>query len=248
MGAAYDFDRFEVEAGVDFVPSLTGDVTGSVSVRHARGSADVSAPTGGGRIKAGGVGAAFGAAWRDEAGQYVDGRVSITRYKADLRSAGRGRLKEDAGSTVRSLRIEAGRRLAFVEAIQLTPRAWLHHSDISRSGFRDVVKTRVSLAAAARTVAGVGIAAETAHELDGGERTLSLRGEIGLERTLGDTETMVDVSGERLGSEVTPTRVVMGLGGEYRWGGNSLDGAITASGPGSDDSGLAVSLRFAMRF
>ena len=91
VGAAYDFDRFEVEAGVDFVPSLTGDVTGSVSVRHARGSADVSAPTGGGRIKAGGVGAAFGAAWRGEranmwmaASQSPDiRRICVRRVVAD---------------------------------------------------------------------------------------------------------------------------------------------------------------------
>ena len=47
VGADYDFDRVAVEAGVDFRLSETGDVTGSVSLRHVRGSADVSAPASG---------------------------------------------------------------------------------------------------------------------------------------------------------------------------------------------------------
>ena len=248
VGASYDFDRFGVEAGLDAALSPAGDVTGSVSLRHARGSAGVSAPTGGGSIEAEGIGAALGATWRDDAGYYVNGRISITGYKTDLRSGGRGRLKEDAESTVRSLGVEAGRRLALGEWMHLTPRAWLTRSDVSLSGFRDTVGSRVSFPAAARTAAGLGIAAETAHSWHGGERTLSVRGELGAERTLGDAETVADVSGERLGSEATRTRAVLGFGGEYRWGRWSLGGEITASGLGSDDSEYAAGLRFGMRF
>ena len=248
VGASYDFDRFGVEAGLDAALSPAGDVTGSVSLRHARGSAGVSAPTGGGSIEAEGIGAALGAKWRDDAGYYVNGRISITGYKTDLRSGGRGRLKEDAESTVRSLGVEAGRRLALGEWMHLTPRAWLTRSDVSLSGFRDTVGSRVSFPAAARTAAGLGIAAETAHSWHGGERTLSVRGELGAERTLGDAETVADVSGERLGSEATRTRAVLGFGGEYRWGRWSLGGEITASGLGSDDSEYAAGLRFGMRF
>ena len=48
VGAAYDFGRFEAEAGVEFTLSREGNVTGWASLRHVRGSADVSAPTGGG--------------------------------------------------------------------------------------------------------------------------------------------------------------------------------------------------------
>ena len=248
VGASYDFGRFGVEAGLDAALSPAGDVTGSVSLRHVRGSADVSAPTGGGSIEAEGIGAALGATWRNDAGYYVDGRISITRYKTDLRSGGRGRLKEDAESTVRSLGVEAGRRLALGERMHLTPRAWLARSDVSLSGFRDTVGTRVSLDEAARSAAGLGVVVDTVHVWDGGERTLSLRGELGVERTLGHTETVVDVSGERLRTEPTRTRAVLGFGGEYRWGRWSLGGEIAASGLGSEDSDYVAGLRFGMRF
>ena len=248
VGASYDFDRFGVEAGLDVALSVAGDVTGSVSVRHVRGSADITAPTGGGRIAAEGLGAALGATWRGDAGYYVNGRVSVTRYKADLRSAGRGRLKSDAGATVRSLGLEAGRRLALGETMHLTPRAWLVRSDMSLSGFRDAVGSHVSLAEGARTAAGLGVVAGTVLSWDGGERTFSLRGEIGVERSLGDTEMAVDVSGERLRSATGSTRAVLGIGGVYRLGRSSLGGEVTASGPGSDDSSFTGSFRFAMRF
>ena len=248
VGTSYDFDRFGFEVGLDAALSPDGDVTGTVSLRHARGSADVSAPTGGGSIEAEGIGAAFGATWRDDAGYYMEGRISIIRYKTDLRSGGRGRLKEDAESMVRSLGVGAGRRLALGEWMHLTPRVWLLRSDVSLSGFRDTVGSRVSLAAAVRTAAGLGIAAETAHSWHGGERTLSVRGELGVERTLGDAGMVADVSGERLNSEATRTRVVLGLGGEYRWGRWSLGSDITASGLGSDDRDYAAGLRFVMQF
>ena len=92
VGAAYDFDRFAAEAGVEFALSREENATAWVSLRDVRGSADVSAPTGGGKIEAAGVGASFGAAWEDAAGYYASGRVSVTRYEADLRAAGRGLL------------------------------------------------------------------------------------------------------------------------------------------------------------
>ena len=246
VGASYDFDRFGVEAGVD--AALSPAVTGSVSLRHVRGSAGVSARTGGGRIEAEGVGVALGAAWRSEAGYYVDSRVAVTRYEAELRSEGRGRLKDDADSTVRTLRVEGARRLALGKTVHVTPRAWLVRSDVSLDGARDAVGSRVSLGDAARTDAGLGIVAKTDHSRDDGQRTLSLWGELGVERSLSDAETAVDVSGERLFSEAGRTRMVLGLGGAYRWGRYSLGGTITSSGAGSDDSDFAGSVRFGMRF
>ena len=81
------------------------------------------------------------------------------------------------------------------------------------------------------------------HEWDDGERKLALRGHLGVERPFGDTETAVDVSGERLDAEASRTRVVPGLGGVSRWGGRSFGGEISASGPGFRDSSYAVNLR-----
>ena len=212
------------------------------------GAAAVSAPTGGGKIEAEGIGVSFGAAWRNDAGYHVDGRVSLTRFEADLRSPARGRLKEGASATVHGLRFEAGRRLALGETVHLTPRAWLARTVVSLDGFRDAVGSRVSLDEAGRSDAGLGVVAQTVQDWDGGERTLTLRGELGVERTLGDAETVAYVSGERLGSETVRTRPVLGLGGTYRWGAYSLGGAVSVSGPGSNDSAYTAGLRFGLRF
>ena len=79
VGAAYDFGRFEAEAGVDFAFSREANVTGRASLRHVRGSADVSAPTGGGKIDAEGFGASFGVSWENAAGYHASGRISVAR-------------------------------------------------------------------------------------------------------------------------------------------------------------------------
>ena len=108
VGAAYDFGRFGAEAGVEFALAREENATGWASLRHVRGSADVSAPTGGGKIEAAGFGASFGASWENVAGYYASGHISVTRYETDLRADGRGLLKEGAGATVRTLGVEAG--------------------------------------------------------------------------------------------------------------------------------------------
>ena len=69
-----------------------------------------------------------------------------------------------------------------------------------------------------------------------------------MERTPGGAATVVEVSGERLRSETTATRVKLGLGGAYRWGRYTLSGAVSGSGPGSGDSEYTAGLRFGMRF
>ena len=248
VGAAYDFGRFEAEAGVDFSFSREANVTGWASLRHVRGSADVSAPTGGGKIDADGFGASFGASWENAAGYHASGRISVTRYETDLRADGRGLLKEGADATVRTLGVEAGRRFPLADDLTLTPQAWLTRSDVSMDGFRDAVGSRVSPGRTDRSVVGLGIVTETSHSWDGGERKLDLRGRLGVERVLGDAETAVDVSGERLVSEAARTRGVLGLGAAYRWSRWSLAGEVSASGLGSDDSGYAASLRLGMWF
>ena len=248
VGAAYDFGRFGAEAGVDFALSREGKVTGWASLRHMRGSADVSAPTGGGKIEAAGFGGSFGAFWENAAGYQASGRISVTRYEADLRADGRGLMKEGAAATLRTLRAEAGRRFSLADDLSLMPQAWLIRSDASMDGFRDAVGSRVSLGEATRTVVGLGILTETSHSWNDNARTLALRGRLGVERVLGDVETVADVSGERLGSEAARTWAVLGLGAEYRWNRWSLGGEVSASGVGSNDGGYAASLRLGMQF
>ncbi|MCY4429250.1 MAG: autotransporter outer membrane beta-barrel domain-containing protein [Rhodospirillales bacterium] len=247
VGATYDFDRFAAEAGLDAALSPSGELTGSASLRHVRGTADVSAPTGGGSIEADGIGASVGILWKNDGGYHVAARASVTRLEANLRADGRGRLTPDAGATVHSLGVETGRRFALGRSMYLKPRAWLVRSKVSMSEVGDTAGSRVSLEAV-RSVAGLGVVTETTHAWNGGERTLSLRGHLGVERALGDVETAAVVSGERLGSESARMRLVLGLGGTYRWGRWSLGGEVAAAGSGSDDSDYAAGLRFGMRF
>ena len=248
VGAAYDISRFEAEAGVEFTLFREANVTGWVSLRHVQGSAEVSAPTGGGEIEATGLGPSLGLSWQNAAGYFANGRISVNRYETDLRSDTRGFLKEEVGATVRSLGVEAGRRFALAEDLSLMPQAWLNHSDVSMDGFRDVVGTRVSLGQTERSIAGLGIVTESTHSWDGSEGKLVLRGRLGVEGVLGDAETVADVSGEHLASEAARTWGVLGLSAAYRWNQWSLGAEVSASGLGSDENSYAASLRLAMQF
>jgi len=99
VGATHDFNHFETEAGVEFGLFQGRTLTGWASLRRVAGSADVSAPTGGGKIDASGFGASAGTSWENTGGYHASGSVSLTRYKADLRTDGRGALKDDVGAT-----------------------------------------------------------------------------------------------------------------------------------------------------
>ncbi len=248
VGAAYDFGRFEAEAGMEFAVSREKNVSGWASLLHTRGTADVSAPTGGGKIEATGYGASFGLSWQNATGYYTNGLISMTRYETDLSADGRGVLVEGADATIRSLGVEAGRRFSFVDNLSLTPRAWSTHSDVSMDGFRDVVGSRVSLLKSARSIVGLGIVTEYAHSLDGSKPQLILHGRLDLEQVLGDAETVADVSRERLVSKAPRTRGMLDLGAVYRWKRWSLGGEVSASGLGSNDRGYSASLHLGMQF
>ena len=248
VGATYDFNRFETEVGVEFGLSQEQNMTGWAALRHVKGSADVAASTGGGEIDASGFGASAGASWDNTAGYYASGSVSLTRYDTDLSGDGRGALKDGVGATVRSFAVEAGRRFSLTERLSITPQAWLTRSEVSLGDFQDAVGSRVSLREAARSIAGIGVVTERSHTWDGGERTLDLRGRLGVEQVLGDAGTVVEVSGERLGSEAGRTRVVLGLGAVVHWKRWSLGGEVAASALGSDDNHYTASLRLGTRF
>ena len=248
VGATYDFNRFETEAGVEFGFAQESNMTGWAALRYVNGSADVAAPTGGGRIDASGFGASAGASWENSAGYYASGSVSLTRYDTDLREDGRGLLKDGVGATLRSIGIEAGRRFSVADHLSITPQAWLTRSDISMEDFQDAVGSRFSLQEATQSIAGLGIVTESTHAWDDGERTLDLRGRLGVEQVLGDGETVVEVSGERLGSKADRTRLVLGLGAVIHWSQWSLGGEVAASALGSDDNHYTAGLRLGKRF
>ena len=246
VGQEYDFERLAVEAGMDV--SLGESLSGSISVRHVRGSAEVSSPFGGGDIEAEGIGVSLGASWEGAGGYYANGSLSLTDYDVELASGdpGMGVLKRDASARGTLLNFEAGRRIKMSEKLNLTPRAWMTRSATSVDDFTDKVAARIFVADAARFTGGVGAVADTARAFEGG--TLSLRGSLDLAQTLDDAETAVDVSGERLESKSAKTRLLLGLGGVYRMGRFSLGGEVSMGGLGSGDTQYAGRVSFGMRF
>ena len=246
VGAEYDFNRFTAQVGLDV--GMGEHFTGSISVRHVTGSAEVSAPTGGGDIEAEGIGVSLGASWKGAGGYYANGSLSLTDYDVDVKSGdiNIGTLKRDSSARGDSLGIEAGRRIEMNGKMNLTLRAWATRSEVSIDKFTDSVGARFSLDDARRLTGGVGVVAETERTWDGG--TFSLRGSVDLEQKLGDAETVVDVSGERLESKSAETRFLFGLGGVYRKGRFSLRGEVSVGGLGSDDAEYAGRVTLGIRF
>ena len=237
VGQEYDFERLAVEAGLEV--AMGEHFAGSISVRHVSGSAKVSAPTGGGEVEAEGLGVSIGAAWRIAGGYYANGSLSLTDYDVDVSSGDVdvGTLKRDAAARGALLSLEAGRRIEMSERMNLTPRAWATRSEVSIDKFTDSAGARFSHDDAARLTGGVGVVVETARAFEGG--TLSLRGSVDLAQTLDDAETTVDVSGERLESKASKTRLLFGLGGVYRKGRFSVSGEVSMGGLGSGDTQYA---------
>lgn len=244
LGAEYDFEHFSVEAGVDV---LRGEnFTGSISVRHTEGSAEVKSPIGGGEFDAKGSGVSLGASWSVAGGYYLNGRLSLMDYYVDVSSDKRGQLKENARAFLQSVYFETGRRIAMNEKMKLTPRAWMAYTETSRDRFTDSVNSRISLTGSTRIVAGFGLIAERAHALKGG--MFSLRGSLDIEQTLSGKGTTVNVSGESLRSDTASTRVLMSLGSVYRRGRFSFGAEASAGGLGSDDTQFSGFLKFGVTF
>ena len=175
VGATYDLRRYRVEAGMDV--SLGESVTGSVSLHHARGSAEVESPYGGGQAEATGLGIAVGVSWSGAGAYYGRGRLVLADYDVDVSSDKRGSLAQDVGVKVNSLDFEAGRRIAIDSNVVLTPRAWASRRWLSSAAFTDAVNVSVLLNETARFTGGLGVAAETVRPLASG--MLSLRASAG---------------------------------------------------------------------
>ncbi len=243
VGAEYDYERFELEVGVNH--PLGEDLSGSVALRHVQGSGEVSSPAGGGEIDATGIGVSFGAHWSAASGNYLAGLLSLTDYDVEISSDKRGRLKGSGGALGHFLSLEAGRRAAFGERVTLTPRAWLTRSGISMNNFTDKVGSRVSLSESRQLMSGLGVVAETERV---GERKFVFRGSLDVGRVLGGARTTVKVSGEKLESESEGTRALLSLGGAYRWSNCALSGEVSAGGLSSDDREYSGQLNLEIRF
>jgi len=254
VAARYDYDRFSVESGMDFaldyeLAGLTG-LSGWAGVRVVSGSAKISSPAGGGRIEARGMGVTGGVAWQGEDGFYGRGRLSLTRYGADLSSETRGGLKSGASGWVHALDLEGGRRFdldLFGRKTRLTARGALRNSGLSMGGFEDGLFSRVSVTDADRLAAGAGVDMETGLLPEDGVDRLRLRGSLDAEQVLSGG-SKVDVSGTELESEAGGTRLGAGLGAAYRFAGYTIGGSVGAAGLGSGDTSYSARLQLRFAF
>ena len=245
VGAKHDFDRIEVEAGRN-VP-FGEEARGWISVRHVRGSADVSSPTGGGEIDVEGIGISLGVHWQSANDYYATGSFSLTDYSIDFSSDTLGRLKSGVDGDGRSMAVEAGRHIAFRDTMQFMPRAWLTRSKGSADRFTDVVDARVSFPDPDHLVGGFGVTAKTADTGDSGG--LSLHGSLDIERIFSGAQTDVHVSGEKLSQRPAKDSVLVALGGTYRRGPFLFGAQVSArEGLGSEGREYSGSLNLGIRF
>ena len=246
VGSEFDFNHLTAQVGLDV--AISENLTSLISLHQVTGSADVSAPTGGGEIETKGIGASLEVFWRGANGYYANGGFSLTDYDMDIISGDRsvGFLEIDAAARGNSLAIETGRSLRLNEKMTLIPRAWLARSGVSMDKFTDAVNSRVSFTDAEGFTGGVGVTAETARSWEGGAS--SLRGWLEIEQTLSSAGTLADVSGEKLESDSSKPRLLLSLGSDYRMDRFSVGGEISVGDLSSDDTQYAGQLYFKMQF
>ena len=240
VGARYSFDRYELAAGLDF--PLKDELTAGLGVRQVSGGADVLSPDGGGEFNILGHGLTGEMVWRNGEGFHAAARISAMSYDLDLSSSTRGTLASNIDTAVLALGAEAGQRFALADSM-VTARGWLNRSEASMEGLTDAVRTRLSIADGSRTAVGIGIAGWT----DSGRGGFSHSWSLGVERQLSGG-TVVLASGEHLVSRGPNTRLMLGLGAEYRLGEATLAAGISAIGHGSDDRSVSADIQFGTRF
>ena len=245
VGGRLRYTRYAAEARMDF--RLAEGLTGRAGARLVEGAAHVSSSAGSGRIAATGHGLFGGLAWRDDDGLYGAGRLSLTRYKADISSAARGGLKEGASGLAHALDLEGGRRFELGGGSWLTARAWLGSAGVSMDDFADAVGSRVSVERAGRVLGGVGASAGMRFEPKDGGESLELAGGLGMERTLSE-ESEVVVSRETLEAGDTAPRLLLDLGGTWQSGDLSLHAALQAKGLLSDSEAYGANLQLRVAF
>jgi len=247
VGAWYSFGRRSLEAGLEL--PLGDGIAGLASIRSMQGTAHVSAMTGGGRVEANGLGAAIGLSVNGgTSGLYARGGLSGADYELDFVSDVRGALKTGVSARGCFLYLEAGQRMRLDDRMFVMPRIGATSSKVDVDGFTDAADARVSVLDASRRKGTIGFIAGIEQRPDRSGEVPDLWGSLDLERTFDGTGTRVRVSGEELFSVAQRTRLNLALGGSWRGNGLVVDMAVSALGPGSDDSQYSAHVALKMRF
>ena len=245
VGASYDAERFALEAGWAVLQDESWDV--QASIHRVAASSDVSSPVKGGGINAAGTGLSMDARWRSEDDYYLAGGLSWTGYDLGIASDTAGRLVSSADADVRSLHVEAGRRMQWGARLHWTPRIRLDHAGIGVDSFTDAVGARASFPDVGRYSGALGLTADTTRGAFGGE--LSMQGSVDIERRFAGADTSSWISGEKLDAESGEDDILLALGAAWSHGPWTLDAALSArETTGSGGHEHSASLNFGVRF
>ena len=242
---AYDHRRNAVRAGVDFLAGESARV--GVSVHALRGKAEMG---GVGEVELDGMGGGLSATWL-VGGLYVDAQAAVTLYDVDVESNMFGKMpKKDVYGAGYGLGVDVGRRMS-VGGMFVTPRAGVGWSKVDLDDFTDMERyggprARVSVEEAVSVKGRLGVMVEM--EVGSGGTSGQVFGSLDVEGEFSD-ETEVKVGGQMLKTEVRPTAVRLGLGGEF-----AVDEDVVVRGTagyrtsGSGTSGYGGGLELRVRF
>ena len=221
-GAAYEFERSA--AAMTLSGSPDPRLRGWIELHHGEGAAEVASPGGAGTVDAVFTGYRAGAAWQGSH-WYASASLSSEDYVLDVATARHGLLGAGIDAQGRSLGIELGRSISTREGTSIVPRAWLVKAEVSADGFVDAVNAAVSLPDTERAMGGIGLEAQSTHELNS-EGALTFGGFADIEVMSGDAETVMLVAGERLAFQAPAESLAVGLNLNYRRGRFSLDAGV----------------------
>ena len=242
---AYDHRRSAVRAGVDLHAGESARV--GVSMHALRGKAEMG---GVGEVELDGMGGGLSATWL-VGGLYVDAQAAMTLYDVDVESDVFGKMpKKDVHGTGYGLEVEVGRRMG-VGGMFVTPRAGLEWSKVELDDFVDMERAggpraSVSVEEADSVKGRLGVMLEA--EMGSGESSGRVFASLDVEREFSE-ETEVKVGRELLKTEVRPTAVRLGLGGEFAVAEDMVvRGTAGFRTSGSGTSGYSGGLELQMRF
>ena len=223
---------------------LSETLGASFAFHRVRGTVDVDAGTGGGRIGVEANGFVLDAAWQDPDSLYARASLSMTHYDIAVGSQDPavGMLTQGIDAHGSLGRVEIGREIVLNGGLDVAPRLWLKRSALSVDDFADSVGSRVSVFDTARIAGGVGMTART--ERRAGVGMLILQGSYDLSRVLDGAVAVTEVSGTRLASQAEETELRLALAGVYRQGGFSLAAETSMNGSHLDAIGARLSVQF----
>jgi fibronectin-binding autotransporter adhesin len=249
-GTEYDLDRYRVQVGIDgrLSEADSGILIAGINAQYGRANADLSSDSGDGDNATDSYGGGLTLTWIGASGFYADAQAMAHYLESDLTSAAVGDLVSDNAGWGYGLSLELGKKLAFAEAVSITPQAQLAYSSVDFDDFTDPLGVEVSQ--------------------EDGE---SLKGRLGLalgyeSRDAGDTRgyvyTIANLTYEFLDAQSVAVAGVeveyrpddfggeLGFGGSYEWSGGAYAVHGEALGQSSFEGsfGVKASAGIAARF